>query len=191
MANKIKVNDIVFWHDPAIKDFKPADRKKLEKQQYVVAQITSEEAWIYDIDDVLHQVQVLPSELEPVYPTMYTVAGYSDDTLHNVVEVPTIHVNKDAAVLDLVERFFKYIAHVDLTKRGKIIPDNIGESSFDELFEDDEETKELFHDGKLTVKKAKELLINKGVTELYLNAEDESSTPMWCEFTITEARPKD
>lgn len=191
MANQIKVNDIVFWHDPAIKDFKPADRKKLEKQQYVVEQISSEEAWIHDIDDVMHQVQVLPSELEPVYPTMYTVAGYSDDTLHNVVEVPAIHVNKDAAVLDLVERFFKYIVHVDLTKRGKIIPDNIGESSFDELFENDEENRKLFDDGKLTVKKAKELLINKGVTDLYLNAEDENCTPMWCEFTITEARPKD
>jgi len=65
---KIKLNDIVYWHDPAIHDFKPADRKKLAKQQYVVESISEEEAWIHDIDDPMHEVQVLPEELELVRP---------------------------------------------------------------------------------------------------------------------------
>lgn len=63
---KIKANDIVYWHDPAISDFKPSDRKKLAKQQYVVDSISEEEAWIYDVDDPMHEVQVLPDELELV-----------------------------------------------------------------------------------------------------------------------------
>lgn len=194
---KIKTNDIVYWHDPAIHEFKPADRKKLAKQQYVVESISEEEAWIHDIDDPMHEVQVLPEELELVYPVMYAVSGHGDDGMRDLYSAPVIHVNRDAAIIDLVDRYIKFMKHAGLVDKGKIVTDpdearpSINDSTLDNVLKNDKGNLKLYQDNKLSLKKVKDILIDAGVTSLMLTAEDERCCPMWCDFSITEVRPKD
>lgn len=193
---KIKTNDIVYWHDPAIHNFKPADRKKLAKQQYVVESISEEEAWIYDVDDPMHEVQVLPEELELVYPVMYAVSGHADDGMRDLDSAPVVHVNRDAAIIDLVDRYIKFMKHAGLVKKGKIVTDpeahpTIYDSTLESVLKNDKVNLKLYQDGKLSTKKAKDIIIDAGVTSLMLSAEDENYCPMWCDYSITEVRPKD
>lgn len=193
---KIKVNDIVYWHDPAIHDFKPADRKKLAKQQYIVESISEEEAWIYDIDDPMHEVQVLPEELELVYPVMYAVSGYTYDGIRDLDSAPVVHLNRDAAIIDLVDRYIKFMKRTGVVKKGKLVTDpeahpTIYESTLENLLKKDEDKLKLYQDGKLSTKKAKDILIDAGVTSLMLSGEAEDYCPMWCDFSIDEVRPKD
>ena len=64
---KIKVGDRVKWHDPAIHDYSPADRKIMEKIIYKVHEISEEDAWIYDeTEEPKDAIQVAPWELELV-----------------------------------------------------------------------------------------------------------------------------
>ena len=66
---KIKVGDHVRWHDPAIADYTPEDRKIQRKIVYVVYEISEEDAWIYDITlKPSDSIQVAPWELELVDP---------------------------------------------------------------------------------------------------------------------------
>lgn len=193
---KINKNDIVYWHDPAIHDFKPADRKKLARQQYVVESIAEEEAWIYDIDDPMHEVQVLPEELELVYPVMYAVSGHGDDGMRDLDSAPVVHVNRDAAILDLVDRYIKFMKHAGLINKGKLVTDpaarpTINDSTLEIVLKNDKDNLKLYQDGKLSTKKAKDILINADVTCLMLSGDDKDYCPMWCDFSITEVRPKD
>ena len=193
---KIKTNDIVYWHDPAIHDFKPADRKKLAKQQYVVESISEEDAWIYDIDDPMHEVQVLPEELELVYPVMYAVAGHGDDGVRDLDSAPVVHVNRDAAIIDLVNRYIKFMKQTGLVNKGKIVTDpaarpTINDSTLEIVLKNDKDNLKLYQDGKLSTKKAKDIIIDAGVTSLMLSADDKNYCPIWCDFSITEVRPKD
>ena len=62
---KIKVGDHVRWHDPAIADYSPEDRKIQKKIVYVVDEISEEDAWIHDITmKPANAIQVAPWELE-------------------------------------------------------------------------------------------------------------------------------
>lgn len=64
---KIKVGDRVKWHDPAIQDYSPADRKIMAKIIYKVYEISEEDAWIYDeTEEPKDAIQVAPWELELV-----------------------------------------------------------------------------------------------------------------------------
>jgi mRNA-degrading endonuclease RelE of RelBE toxin-antitoxin system len=66
---KIKVGDQVRWHDPAIADYSPADRKIQKKIVYVVDEISEDDAWIYDVTMTpVDSIQVAPWELELVDP---------------------------------------------------------------------------------------------------------------------------
>ena len=66
---KIKVGDQVRWHDPAIADYSPEDRKIQKKIVYVVDEISEDDAWIYDITMTpTNAIQVAPWELELVDP---------------------------------------------------------------------------------------------------------------------------
>lgn len=194
MAKNVKItaNDIVYWHDPAISEFTPAERKKLAKQQYVVESISEEDAWIHDVDDPMHEVQVLPEELELVYPVMYAVSGYSDDGMVNPASDPVIHVNKDAAVIDLVDRYVKFIKHARLVNRGKIVTDRIIVSSLETVLKKNGEANlKLYQDSKLPLKKARDILVDANVTSLVMTVVVEDRHPMWCDYCITEVRPKD
>ena len=194
---KIKTNDIVYWHDPAISEFTPAERKKLAKQQYVVERISEEDAWIYDVDDPMHEVQVLPEELELVYPVMYAVSGYyavygdSADGMFDPASDPVIHVNKDAAVIDLVDRYVRFIKHARLVERGKIVADRIIDSSLETVLKNNGGANlKLYQDSKLPLKKARGILVDANVTSLVMSAASEDHRPMWCDYYITEVRPK-
>lgn len=67
--NKIKVGDQVRWHDPAISDYNPEDRKIQKKIVYVVDEISEDDAWIHDITmKPSDAIQVAPWELELVDP---------------------------------------------------------------------------------------------------------------------------
>lgn len=66
---KIKVGDQVRWHDPAIADYSPEDRKIQKKIVYVVDEISEDDAWIHDITmKPSDAIQVAPWELELVDP---------------------------------------------------------------------------------------------------------------------------
>lgn len=66
---KIKVGDQVRWHDPAIADYSPVDRKIQKKIVYVVDEISEDDAWIHDITmKPSDAIQVAPWELELVDP---------------------------------------------------------------------------------------------------------------------------
>ncbi len=66
---KIKVGDQVRWHDPAIADYSPKDRKIQQKIVYVVDEISEDDAWIHDITmKPSDAIQVAPCELELVDP---------------------------------------------------------------------------------------------------------------------------
>ncbi len=66
---KIKVGDQVRWHDPAIADYSPKDRKIQQKIVYVVDEISEDDAWIHDITmKPSDAIQVAPWELELVDP---------------------------------------------------------------------------------------------------------------------------
>ena len=66
---KIKVGDQVRWHDPAIADYSPSDRKIQKKIVYVVDEISEDDAWIHDITmKPSDAIQVAPWELELVDP---------------------------------------------------------------------------------------------------------------------------
>lgn len=68
MAKKsITVGSRVKWHDPAINDYSPADRKVMKKNVYIVHEISEEDAWIYDETlEPAAAIQVAPWELELV-----------------------------------------------------------------------------------------------------------------------------
>jgi hypothetical protein len=64
---KIKVGDQVRWHDPAIADYSPKDRKIQQRIVYVVDDISEDDAWIHDITmKPSDAIQVAPWELELV-----------------------------------------------------------------------------------------------------------------------------
>ena len=66
---KIKVGDRVRWHDPAIADYSPKDRKIQQRIVYVVDEISDDDAWIHDITmKPSDAIQVAPWELELVDP---------------------------------------------------------------------------------------------------------------------------
>lgn len=66
---KIKVGDQVRWHDPAIADYSPKDRKIQQRIVYVVDEISEDDAWIHDITmKPSDAIQVAPWELELVDP---------------------------------------------------------------------------------------------------------------------------
>lgn len=66
---KIKVGDQVRWHDPAINDYSPKDRKIQKRIVYVVDEISEDDAWIHDITmKPSDAIQVAPWELELVDP---------------------------------------------------------------------------------------------------------------------------
>lgn len=67
---KIKVGDQVRWHDPAIADYSPKDRKIQQRIVYVVDEISDDDdAWIHDITmKPSDAIQVAPWELELVDP---------------------------------------------------------------------------------------------------------------------------
>jgi len=66
---KIKVGDRVRWHDPAIHDYTPADRKIMAKIVYIVEDISEDDAWIYDETETpAASIQVAPWELELYHP---------------------------------------------------------------------------------------------------------------------------
>jgi len=70
---KIKVGDRVRWHDPAIHDYTPADRRKQAKIVYIVEDISEDDAWIYDETCTpVDSIQVAPWELELYKPPKKT-----------------------------------------------------------------------------------------------------------------------
>ena len=68
-SRKVKVGDQVRWHDPAIADYSPKDRKIQQRIVYVVDEISEDDAWIHDITmKPSDAIQVAPWELELVDP---------------------------------------------------------------------------------------------------------------------------
>lgn len=70
--NKIEVNSLVFWNDPAIDDFEPEDRQPQLDRVFRVITLSEEEAWIREVDTKEGgEIQVMPHELVLVQNKSY------------------------------------------------------------------------------------------------------------------------
>ena len=70
--NKVQLNSLVFWNDPAIDDFEPKDRQPQLDRVFRVSILTEEEAWIREVDTKEGgEIQVMPHELVLVQNKSY------------------------------------------------------------------------------------------------------------------------
>ena len=70
--NKIQVNSLVFWNDPAIDDYEEEDQQPQLDRVFRVISLDEEEAWIREVEEpVGSEIQVMPHELVLVQNKSY------------------------------------------------------------------------------------------------------------------------
>ncbi len=70
--NKIEVNSLVFWNDPAIDDFELKDRRPQLDRVFRVITLSDEMALIREVDtEVGMEIEVMPHELVLVQNKSY------------------------------------------------------------------------------------------------------------------------
>ena len=71
-TNKIQVNSLVFWNDPAIDDFEPKDRQPQLDRVFRVITLDEEIALIREVENpVGSEYEVMPHELVLVQNKSY------------------------------------------------------------------------------------------------------------------------
>jgi len=70
--NKIQVNSLVFWNDPAIDDYEEEDQQPQLDRVFRVISLDEEDAWIREVEEpVGSEIQVMPHELVLVQNKTY------------------------------------------------------------------------------------------------------------------------